>query len=332
MNRELQSEPKKRRRKKLKHAEMTQSTPMVHCMKDGLELRGAIVALSESGAAGLEDRLAPVLEAGETMPDVGLLFRLMGRLAESELEAAYEAEAQHWQAGLTLLGLRQRCRDAKDELYAATVRVRKILVELFGSAYTRLRFGLRKRTPRGTADLMLEAGGIERRLRNPETPLPQPSTPGLTIAPLAWAKLLRPGVELVERLLHEVEAARIKVSDLAGERDRRLASFRSTYLEVARSVEALFVLAGRPDLAKSVRSSARWRQRMAEARRQRRREAVAKVARASLEMPAKALGRLRSAVASVGGWLRLVDPVRSADSEKPGDFAVAARAAAAGNP
>jgi hypothetical protein len=44
------------------------------------------------------------------------------------------------------------------------------------------------------------------------------------------------------------------------------------------------------------------------------------------------LGRLRSAVATVGGWLRLVDPVRSADSEKPGDFAVAARAAAAGNP
>jgi hypothetical protein len=331
----MQAETKKRKRKKLKHAQMTQSTAVVECTKQGFELRGSVAALSDSGAAGLEARLTPVLEDGETMPDVRLLFRLMGRLAERQLEAVHEADREHWQAGLCLLTLQHRCRDAKDELYAAAVRVRKILVELFGSATTRLRFGLGKRTPRGTADLMLEAGGIEHHLRNGKVPLPQPSTPGLRISPLAWAKLLRPGVELVERLLREVEAARIRVSDLAGERDRRLASFRSTYPEVARSVEALFVLAGRPDLAKSVRSSARWRRRLAEARRQRRREAVAKVARASLQAPVKALGRLRSAVASVGGWLRLVDPpapARSADFEKPGDFAVAARAVAAGNP
>jgi hypothetical protein len=331
----MAKESRKRKKRLLKHAEMSQSAAVIDCKKDGLELGGAIASLTETGAAALESRLAPVLAESEAMPDLRLLFRLMGRLADRQIEALDEADEARWLAGMKLLSLRQRCRDAKDELYAATVRVRKILVELFGSAYARLRFGLGKRTPRGTADLALEAGRIERRLRSGEAPLPQPSTPGLTISPLAWAKLLRPGVELVERLLREVEAARIRVSDLAGERDRRLASFQSTYLEVARSVEALFVLAGRPDLAKSVRSSARWRQRMAEARRQRRREAVAKAARASLEMPRKALGRLRSAVASVGGWLRLVDPpdpARSADFEQPGDFAVAARAAAAGNP
>ncbi len=71
--------------KRIKHAEMTQSTAVIHCKQDGLELGAAIASLTESGAAALEARLAPVLAAGEKMPDVRLLLRLMGRLVEREV-------------------------------------------------------------------------------------------------------------------------------------------------------------------------------------------------------------------------------------------------------
>ncbi len=286
------------RRKTKKHAEMTQSTAVIHCRSDGIELGAAIASLTESGAAALETRLAPVLAAGEEMPDVRLLLRLMGRLVERQVAEVDEADAARWQAGMRLLLLRDRCREMKAELHAATVRVRKILVELFGSSYTRLRFGLGARTARGAADLALEAGRIARRLvSGPE--LPKPRTPGLTIAPRAWAESLRPAIDSLERLLREVEAARIRLSDLVGERDRRLESSRATYLQVARSVETLFVLAGEAELAKGVRSSARRRERMAEARRCRRRSVVA----ASVRAPRRAIERLRSTVVSFSGWL-----------------------------
>jgi hypothetical protein len=318
---------RKRKRKQLKHAEMTQSTAVIQCKKDGLELGGAVAALTEGGAAALEVRLAPVLVEGERMPDVRLLFRLLGRLAEREVEALDEADAQRWVAGLELLSLRQSLHQAKDELRATTVRVRKILVELFGAAYSRFRFGLSKRTPRGTADLALEAGRIERRLRTGTAELPQSSAPGLTIKPLAWAEALRPGVVLVERLLREVEAARIRLSDLAGERERRLESCRATYLQVAHVVETLFVLAGEPEYARSVRSSARWRQRVAEARRQRRPRVV--------RMAKSSVGRLRSAVVTVADWLgRKGQPSIASASPgwlETGDPAVASTAAVAEN-
>ena len=183
-------------------------------------------------------------------------------------------------------------------------------------------FGLGKRTARGAADLALEAGRVERRLRTRKAELPQPSTPGLTISPLAWAKSLRPGIELVERLLREVEVARIRLSDLVGERDRRLESCRATYLQVARSVETLFVLAGEDELAKGVRASARWRARVAEARRSRR-PRVARALGASLRAPRRAIGKLRSTVVSIGEWLAAGDFGKSRDP-RPARRAVAA--------
>jgi hypothetical protein len=303
---------RKKEKKKLKHAEMTQSEAVVECRKAGLELGGAIASLTESGASSLAARLAPVLEPGEEMPDVRLLFRLMGRLAEREVEALDEADTRRWQAGMKLLSLRQKCQEVKAELYAATRRVRKTLVGFFGSRDVRRRFGLAARTARGTADLVLEAGRIERRLRSgPE--LPQPSTPGLTISQLVWAQMLRPGIDLLERLLREIEVARIRLSDLAGERNRRLESCRVTYLQVAHSVETLFVLAGLPDLAKSVRSSARWRRRVAEARRRRR---GAGVVEAALSARRQAAGGLRSAAASIAGWLTFGDKRRRGNLEE----------------
>ncbi len=282
--------------KRMQHAEMTQSTAVIHCKQDGLELGAAIASLTESGAAALENRLAPVLAAGEEMPDVRLLLRLMGRLAEREVAAVDEADAARWQAGMRLLSLRDRCREAKAELRAATVQVRKILVELFGSSYTRLRFGLGARTARGAADLALEAGRIARRLVSGPA-LPEP--PGLTIAPRAWAETMRPAIDRLERMLRQVEVARIRLSDLVGERDRRLESSRATYLQVARSVETLFALAGEAELARGVRSSARRRERLAETRRRRR-----AVVAASVRGPRKAIERLRSTVVSFSGWLR----------------------------
>ncbi len=309
-------------RKRMKHAEMTQSTAVIHCKQDGLELGAAIASLTDSGAAALETRLSPVLAAGEEMPDVRLLLRLMRRLVEGEVAAVDEADAARWQAGMRLLTLRDRCREVKAELRAATVWVRKILVELFGSSYTRLRFGLGARTARGTADLALEAGRIARRLVSGPA-LPKPRTPGLTIAPRAWAETLRPAIDRLERLLREVEAARIRLSDLLGERDRRLESSRATYLQVARSVETLFELAGEAELARGVRSSARRRERLTESRRRRRALAVA-----SRRAPRRAIGRLRSTVVSFAEWLGCRQ--RRAGRGSP-DFPVAREGLAAEN-
>ena len=87
------------------------------------------------------------------MPDLGLLFRLLGRHAKRAGEDLDKADTGRWTAGMTLSVLRHRCRQEKAALYAAAVKVRKTLVECYGSKRCRFQFGLAARTPRGAAGI-----------------------------------------------------------------------------------------------------------------------------------------------------------------------------------
>ena len=97
------------------------------------DLAATLAAQGDTAAAGLVERLAPLLEEGEEMPDVKLLFRLLGRHAKRAGEELEEADTGRWTAGMTLSALRLQCRQEKAALYAAAVKVRKTLVELYGS-------------------------------------------------------------------------------------------------------------------------------------------------------------------------------------------------------
>jgi len=225
--------------------------------RDALDLAGAFAAQGGTVTAGLAELLEPLLEPGETLPDLGLLFELLGRLVKRSAAKLDQADLERWLAGMKMQELRSRCREARQELYDEAVRVRKALVELCGSARGRRQFGLGPRTPRGAEDLAFEVRRLVERLADPELRLPVPRLASRRPDPAAWAAVLLPRLELLEELLEARRRRRIRKSDGVLDRHRALAAHDRTYKLAARTGESLFALSGNGELARRLRPPVR---------------------------------------------------------------------------
>lgn len=139
-----------------------------------------------------------------------------------------------------------------------------------------------RRTPRGAADLAIEARRLVSRLADPGLKLAKSLLPGLGADPEGWVAELEPGLGRLEGLLHEIEVRRIAVSDGVIARRKALDASAETRRLVMGASEALFALAGEKELARRLRP-----------RRQRRR---AKPRRRTL----------RSAALTIFEWLRRI--------------------------
>ncbi len=248
-------------------------------------LAAALVAQGGRVAAGLEARLATVLEEGEEMPDLRLLLRLFERLLGGTARELDASDADAWKKAMKLRALRFECATVKKEVHVAAVKIRKALVELVGSKHCRFHFGLSPRTPRGAADLAIEVRRLVSRLAHPTLRLPRSLLPGLEADPGGWIADLTPSLERLEGLLQALEVQRIAVSDGVIARRRALDAGAETRRLVTGASQALFALAGEKELARRLRP-----------RRRRRREAK--------PAPRRAVGRLRSAAATIFEWLR----------------------------
>ena len=251
-----------------------QSTLVLQRKRAITDLVASLAAQGGTAAASLEERLQPVLQEGEEMPDVRLLFRLLERLAEHAGDDLDEADSDRFVRAMRLKVLQEETRQAKAELHGEVVQVRKALVDLYGSAHVRFRFGLAERTPRGTADLADEARRLVARLEDSELLVPEPLITGLKPDPEGWVRALKPGAERLERLLKELVRRRVGASDGVLEQRRALQSFDETYLLVARTAEALLRLGGEKELARRLRPKTPGGVGAPPARRQQRRPAI----------------------------------------------------------
>ncbi len=266
------------------------------------------MAQGDTAAASLEARLQAVLEDGEEMPDVRHLFRLLERLARRAGDDLDQADGDRFVRAMRLKVLQEEARRTKAELHAEVVKVRKTLVELYGSAHVRFRFGLAERTPRGTADLADEARRLAVRLDDPDLVLPEPRLAGLTPDPEGWVRSLKPPAARLDRLVNETERRRIGASDGVLEQQRALAAFDETYLRVAQTAEALLRLGGEKELARRLRPKAR---------RKTRRPAIVQLAVSWWCAVAGAFQQLRGIVArSIGAARDWVDVRKSGRSRQ----------------
>ncbi len=225
------------------------------------DLVASLAAQGDTAAASLEGRLQAVLEAGEEMPDVRLLFRLLERMAHRAGDDLDDADGDRFVRSMRLKVLQEEARKTKAELHGEVVKVRKALVDLYGSAHVRFRFGLAERTPRGTADLSDEARRLVERLADPELVLPEPLITGLSPDPEGWVKCLKPKGERLERLIQEIARRCVGASDGVLAQRRALADCDETYLLVARTAEALLRLGGEKELARRLRPKAKRKPR-----------------------------------------------------------------------
>ncbi len=286
------------------------STTVLHRKRAVMDLAAALAAQGDTVTASLEERLATVLEKGEEMPDVRHFFRLLERLVERSGDDLDEADGDRFVRAMRLKVLQEQTRETKAKLHDEVVKVRKTLVDLYGSARVRFQFGLAERTPRGTADLADEARRLAVRLADPELSLPEPAA-GLEPDPEGWARSLRPPMVRLDRLLKELERRRIGAGDGVLEQRRALAACDQTCLLVARTAEALFRLAGEKELARRLRPKANRRRR-------RRRSGVVQAVVNGWSAVVAAWQQLRGLVA------RSAEAVRNwADLRKPAAFRLA---------
>ena len=233
------------------------SSMVVERQRRVTDLASSLAAQGETAAASLEERLATVLEEGEEMPDVRLMLRLLERLVRRAGDELQDADGDRFVQAMRLKALQEQARETKAELHDEVVKVRKALVDLYGSARVRFQFGLAERTPRGTADLADEARRLAARLGHPELVLPEPSAADLVPDVDGWVHRLTPPMKRLEWLVQERERRRVGAGDGVLDQRRALAACDETYLRVAHAAEALFRLAGEEELARRLRPKAK---------------------------------------------------------------------------
>ena len=267
-----------------------QSSMTIERRRAVTDLAASLAAQGDTAAASLEERLATVLEEGEEMPDLRLLLRLLERLVKRAGDDLDEADGDRFVRAMRLKALQEEARKNKAELHGEVVKVRKTLVDLYGSKHVRFQFGLGERTPRGTAGLADEARRLAARLAHPELVLPEPQAAGLTPDVGGWVRSLAAPAARLGRLVTELECRRVGAGDGVLEQRRSLAACDQTYLRVARTAEALFSLAGETELARRLRPKA-------QRKRKRKRPAIVRMAMSWWRMAVAVYQRLRRWVA-----------------------------------
>ncbi len=230
---------------------MAKFSKMVWRRVEAVEHLGSGVKIHGSAAVeGLEVRMAPVLEDGEPMPDIGHLMDVLSRLLEQECGAIREDDGERCDQTHAVELMRRERREVAAELRGKLIKLRDRLRGIYGAAEAARFLDLQGRTPRGFEQLGRYCRWLVARLRKIELP---PTGAGLEVDPAAWADELEP---LAMRLMSLVDRLRLggwREEGAVHARNRSLASFDADYVPVLRLIESVYLLGGQPHLAKRLR-------------------------------------------------------------------------------
>ena len=218
----------------------------------------AVAAAAETHAsqiaAGFDRALSVHVRPGETLPDTGLLARLIGRKIAADNAALVAADRAHEQE----LSDDDGPREDRDE---AAARVRSVLVDL--RAAIESTYGARGLTLLGLGDaisvdpsvLATAGGNVQKALNDPKIELPKPKRAGMIVNRAAFALDLTAELPTLQRAL-----AKVATEDREKEGTQRVkneamvmndASFTSGAAYLSTSCQ----VAGLSDIAAKVRPS-----------------------------------------------------------------------------
>ena len=286
-----------RQRRGWKSGRVKRSRMIRDRLSDGRTLCGSIRALSADVDRRVQERLAPHLGAGESMPDHALALELVARSLEQAMERLRAAEGEYCRQGTRCVRPRRECeRFSRQELYPEVVKVRRALDMLFGKAdgvaIHCMQGPTRRKARRLEPQVQLMVLGLKDQL-------PKMALPGmgdLTSDRDKWLRMVEPGLEKLEELLHELQLLEHGQNAALERKQEELAAYDAVYGEALGYVEGVYGLAGMGDrLVRHLRSYFQRRRLSREARRERK---------------ARAAGRrgwaketTRATVASFTGWL-----------------------------
>ncbi len=233
--------------------------------------------------ATLNERFAPALLAGETVPDWELTLELAGRCVQLAFDHLDELDDRHFLAkSARAHHAIELDRLAKRELYPQAVAVRRQIDDAFGREAGSDLHTFTGKTPRTPARLRKHAERAVSRLGNPDRLLPPRKVAGESLDRAChpgggqmehWKRRLQAPLRQLAAVDEQLSQAKAELNAVAGRRKLAMKHFDVVYAESLRLVEAAYLMAGiRGARVKSLRPYAerrrlaRWARKKREAR------------------------------------------------------------------
>lgn len=221
------------------------------------KVRKAVAATTrvyaEKAAAALTDRLSPLLEEGETLPDLTLLQELLLRLVRSAEKDMLAADTVNLKEQAPDAVLRSQRDELVSALYTHMVEVRLAVAGILGSSVVDEVMRITGATSQDPEHLIRQVQQVIGHLRNPELDLPSIESEGTEVVLEAWITRVEAVIEQLAPLLEDVEADRTAASETVGVKQDAMSVFDDTVTNVGRVFRGFYGIGGLERASKSLR-------------------------------------------------------------------------------
>jgi hypothetical protein len=208
---------------------------------------------AETLSTQLEEMLAPGLPADGNSSVSGMIRRL-GRTLQASIDRLVAADKAHEAEKSDDLAVRVELEEATEQLYREVVEFRTGL-EAVGHPNALLHIGVAGATPREPVALVRLGQAVQDQL--PLVATMVPVRRGLTFDAMTYQEPLAAAVARLEAAQDAMQREQRELQITLMAKNRALAEHDACFMTVARTLEALFRLAGLTELADRVRPSAR---------------------------------------------------------------------------
>lgn len=214
----------------------------------------SVVTHSEITGRAWAKRYTPYLEEGETMPDMALAMKLVGREMVATTTVMVEASEDHERELADDTLPRKKRDERKNKLLKKVVDVRDSINSVLGQGALKA-LGISGRTPQEPVALIKTAKKMAKGLEDEEVKLPGPRVKGITLDRVVLAGELR---ELINPLQEALDVVGLEERQAEQTLSKKWASIDQndeTFGDGSRWLEQTLYIAGQDDIADKVRSS-----------------------------------------------------------------------------
>lgn len=220
----------------------------------------AVAAAAETHAAQAAEKIAAVLEphlaAGERLPDVALLLRLLGRGITADGDTLGRVDLAHEKELSDDTGPRRRRDESAAALYQISYETRDAVSSHYGEEALAA-LTMSAPAPTDPTALVHWVKSAVERLHDPKAKLPAPRSKAVRIDRKALGDELAAGLPALSAALKDVERERREAEDTLSAKGKAMQRYDATFRQGAGVLTALFRAAGMDDLAGKVRPSGR---------------------------------------------------------------------------
>ena len=225
--------------------------------KTASDLGAALNVHTSEASEALRQMLEPFLQEGDTVPDLPMLQRLLGRRLASlkaQLVDADELYSEDQRGDKVLRRIRD---DASRELVNLIGRMRGAVEKICGEPICQSLWGLEGAMPRDPVVVQSVAARVLTELRKGSFRLTGDPLPGVQVDSALWVERLEEPLARLDEVLDQLAQDNRETLESQLAKHRILAEYDRSYQATARILEEFFRYVGITDLSERVRPSQR---------------------------------------------------------------------------